>query len=82
VVLRFRSRGRAARGRDHLAPTQSLEKHADGSLTWSARVSGTLEILPWILGWGRRRGGPGAQRAAATRVAGTVLRAAARYPRA
>jgi hypothetical protein len=24
----------------------------DGSLTWRAKVSGTLEIRSWILGWG------------------------------
>ena len=61
-------------------PTQSLTKNADGSLTWRARVSGTLEIRPWILGWGADVEvlAPQALRG---EVAEIVRRAAARYPR-
>jgi predicted DNA-binding transcriptional regulator YafY len=81
VVLRF-DRSIAPRVAETTwHPTQSLEKHADGSLTWSARVAGTLEILPWILGWGADVEilAPSALR---DEVAGIVLRAAARYQRA
>jgi predicted DNA-binding transcriptional regulator YafY len=80
VVLRF-DRSVAPRVAETTwHPTQSLETHPDGSLTWSARVSGTLEILPWILGWGADVEvlAPSALR---DEVAGIVLRAAARYPR-
>jgi len=61
-------------------PTQSLTTNADGSLTWRARVSGTLEIRPWILGWGADVEvlAPGVLR---DEVAEIVLLAAARYPR-
>ena len=61
-------------------PTQSLARSADGSLTWRARVSGTFEIRPWILGWGADVEvlEPEALRG---EVADIVLRAAARYPR-
>ena len=33
-------------------PTQRLEEEPDGSLLWSARVAGTIEIRLWILRWG------------------------------
>lgn len=33
-------------------PTQSVEREADGSLTWRATISGTIEIRAWILSWG------------------------------
>jgi predicted DNA-binding transcriptional regulator YafY len=33
-------------------PSQKLEWHDDGSLTWQGRVAGTHEIRIWILGWG------------------------------
>jgi proteasome accessory factor B len=33
-------------------PSQQLEPSDDGTLHWRARVSGTLEIRSWILGWG------------------------------
>lgn len=80
VVLRF-DRSVASRVAETTwHPTQSLTRHADGSLTWRARVSGTLEIRPWILGWGADVEvlAPGALRG---EVADIVLRAAARYPR-
>ena len=52
VVLRFSSAvaGRVAETRWH--PSQAIEQGDEGSLTWRARVSGTLEIRSWILGWG------------------------------
>ena len=80
VVLRF-DRAVAPRVAETTwHPTQSLSRNADGSLTWRARVSGTLEILPWILGWGADVEvlAPEALRG---EVADIVLRAAARYPR-
>ena len=80
VVLRF-DRAVASRVAETTwHPTQSLSRNADGSLTWRARVSGTLEILPWILGWGADVEvlAPEALRG---EVADIVLRAAARYPR-
>jgi predicted DNA-binding transcriptional regulator YafY len=80
VVLRF-DRSVASRVAETTwHPTQSLTRNADGSLTWRARVSGTLEIRPWILGWGADVEvlEPGVLRG---EVADIVLRAAARYPR-
>jgi len=80
VVLRF-DRSVASRVAETTwHPTQSLTKNADGSLTWRARVSGTLEIRPWILGWGADVEvlAPEALRG---EVAEIVRRAVARYPR-
>lgn len=34
-------------------PSQKLEDHPNGSLTMSLTVSSSLELVPWILGWGR-----------------------------
>ena len=34
-------------------PVQQITEHADGSITYKARVRGTLEIRRWILSWGR-----------------------------
>ncbi len=52
VVLRF-SPSIAARVREtRWHPSERLEPADDGSLTWRARLSGTLEIRSWILGWG------------------------------
>lgn len=42
--------GRVAETRWH--PSQAVEPGEEGSLVWRARVSGTLEIRSWILGWG------------------------------
>jgi len=52
VVLRFSPvvAGRVGETRWH--PSQQVRAGSDGSLTWQARVSGTLEIRSWILGWG------------------------------
>ena len=33
-------------------PSQQVVRHADGSLTWSACLAGTIEITPWIRSWG------------------------------
>jgi proteasome accessory factor B len=35
-------------------PSQRVEREADGSLLWSGRVSGTIEIRLWILSWGQQ----------------------------
>ena len=52
VELRFSPAvaGRVRETRWH--PSERVEPRDDGSLTWRARVSGTLEIRSWILGWG------------------------------
>ena len=52
VVLRFSPTiaGRVRETRWH--PSETLTVADDGALTWRARVSGTLEIRSWILGWG------------------------------
>ena len=52
VVLRFTAAvaGRVLEATWH--PTQAVETEADGSLRWSATVSGTIEIRLWILSWG------------------------------
>ena len=80
VILRF-DRSVASRVAETTwHPTQSVTKNPDGSLTWRARVSGTLEIRPWILGWGAdvEVVAPEALRA---EVAEIVRAAAARYRR-
>jgi proteasome accessory factor B len=33
-------------------PSESVTREPDGSVTWRARVPGTLEIRRWILQWG------------------------------
>ena len=52
IVLRFAPAvaERVAETRWH--PSQETTIDADGSLVWTARVSGTAEILAWIVGWG------------------------------
>ena len=52
VVLRFARSvaGRVAETTWH--PSQAVTKERDGSLTWRATVSGTIEIRAWILSWG------------------------------
>ena len=52
VVLRFGPAvaGRVAEATWH--PPQVLATEPDGSLTWRATVSGTVEIRTWILSWG------------------------------
>ncbi len=52
VVLRFAA-GVAARVLETTwHPSQRVARETDGSLTWRARVSGTIEIRLWILTWG------------------------------
>jgi proteasome accessory factor B len=59
-------------------PTQTVSTEADGSLRWSATVSGTIEIRLWILSWGADVEvlAPEALR---TDVADTLRRAMERY---
>jgi predicted DNA-binding transcriptional regulator YafY len=59
-------------------PSQVVEEEADGSLLWSARVAGTIEVRLWILSWGDEVEvlAPAALRADVGR---THARAAARY---
>jgi predicted DNA-binding transcriptional regulator YafY len=52
VRLRFLP-GAASRVKESIwHPSQRLEDLADGGLEMSVTVAGTLEITPWILGWG------------------------------
>ena len=59
-------------------PTQAVQSEPDGSLRWTASVSGTIEIRLWILSWGDDVEvlAPAALR---DDVAATHRRAAARY---
>ena len=52
VVVRFSPTvaGRVSEAVWH--PSQTTESQPDGSLKWRARVSGTVEITPWIRSWG------------------------------
>ena len=52
VVLRFRPTVAARVMETTWHPSQRVETAADGSLTWRATVSGTIEIRLWILSWG------------------------------
>ncbi len=80
VVLRFAPSVASRVAETTWHPTQAVVRNADGSLTWRARVSGTLEIRPWILGWGADVEvlEPEALRA---EIGGIVHAAADRYPR-
>ena len=80
VVLRFAPSVASRVAETTWHPTQAVVRNADGSLTWRARVSGTLEIRPWILGWGADVEvlEPEALRA---EIGGIVHAAANRYPR-
>ncbi len=79
VVLRFSPvvAARVAETRWH--PSERTEPAADGSLTWRARVSGTLEIRSWVLGWGADVEvlGPAELR---EEIAGILRQGAANYP--
>ena len=78
VVLRFAARvaSRVLEATWHT--TQAVAAEPDGSLRWSATVSGTIEIRLWILSWGDdvEVVSPGALR---DDVAATLRRAAGRY---
>lgn len=52
VVLRFHPRvaGRVRETQWHAS--EKLEDLPDGYLVWKARVAETLEMMPWIRGWG------------------------------
>ena len=80
VVLRFAGSVASRVAETTWHPTQAVARNADGSLTWRARVSGTLEIRPWILGWGADVEvlEPEPLRA---EIGGIVHAAADRYPR-
>ena len=79
VALRFAPSVSTRVGETTWHPSQTVTWMADGSLEWRARVSGTVEIRLWILGWGDDVEvlEPAALRAD---VAATHARAAARYP--
>jgi len=78
VELRFvpKVAGRVLEATWH--PTQTVATEPDGSLSWRATVSGTIEIRLWILSWGDdvEVVSPTALR---DDVADTLRRAAARY---
>lgn len=52
VILRFDPSvaGRVLETTWH--PSQVVRREADGSLTWRARLSGTIEVRLWVLSWG------------------------------
>jgi predicted DNA-binding transcriptional regulator YafY len=52
VVVRFAPAVAARVAETRWHPTQELAPDADGSLVWSAAVSGLREVRSWILGWG------------------------------
>jgi predicted DNA-binding transcriptional regulator YafY len=78
VVLRFSPEVAARVSETRWHPSQAVEPGPDGSLTWQARVAGTIEIRLWILSWGDAVEvlEPAELRAD---VAATLARAAARY---
>ncbi|MCU0506509.1 MAG: WYL domain-containing protein, partial [Chloroflexi bacterium] len=78
VVVRFDSRVAARVAETVWHPTQRIEPQPDGSIVWSATVSGTLEVRLWILEWGADAEvlGPAALR---DDVARSFREAAARY---
>ena len=80
VVLRFAPSVASRVAETTWHPTQAAVRNADGSLTWRARVSGTFEIRPWILGWGAD-GEVLETEALRAEIGGIVHAAAARYPR-
>ena len=79
VALRFAPSVSTRVGETTWHPSQTVTWMADGSLEWRARVSGTVGVRLWILGWGDDVEvlEPAALRAD---VAATHARAAARYP--
>ncbi len=54
VEVRLRFRHPAARRVQETIwhPLQEVETLPDGSIEWRLRVAGTLELVPWIRGWG------------------------------
>lgn len=52
ITLRF-APAVAARVRETVwHPSQTIEVDRDGAVLWMGRVSGTTEIVSWIMGWG------------------------------
>jgi predicted DNA-binding transcriptional regulator YafY len=52
VAVRFSPEVAARVSETRWHPTQEVETAADGSLVWSAKVSGLQEVRGWILSWG------------------------------
>ncbi len=52
VVLRFAPSVAARVQEATWHPTQAVREEADGSLRWTARVAGTIEVRLWVLSWG------------------------------
>jgi proteasome accessory factor B len=52
VVLRFVPQVASRVAETTWHPSQAVTREPDGSLTWRATVSGTVEIRAWILSWG------------------------------
>lgn len=52
VVVRFAREVAARVAETRWHPTQDVDPAPDGTLVWSATVSGLLEVRSWILGWG------------------------------
>lgn len=52
VVLRFAPQVASRVAETTWHPSQAVTREPDGSLTWRATVSGTVEIRAWILSWG------------------------------
>ncbi len=52
VVVRFAPTVAARVAETRWHPSQELARQPDGSLRWTATVSGTREVRIWILGWG------------------------------
>jgi proteasome accessory factor B len=52
IVLRFAPRVAARVLEATWHPSQTVARELDGSLRWSAVVSGTIEVRLWILAWG------------------------------
>ena len=78
VVVRFAAAVAARVAETRWHPSQELEREADGTLLWTATVSGSREIRSWLLGWG-----PDAEvlepRVLRDEVAALLAEAAARY---
>lgn len=52
IVLRFAPNVAERVNETRWHPSQDTTMAPDGSLVWTARVSGTAEIMSWIVGWG------------------------------
>ncbi|MEI7605154.1 MAG: WYL domain-containing protein [Chloroflexota bacterium] len=52
IVVRFSPAVAARVAETRWHPSQTITNEPGGSLVWKARVSGSLEVRSWILGWG------------------------------